>query len=103
MEKVIISYHPWEHIQDELDARWRSQKQLAELLDVKPNEINDLIKGRRNITAMRAMRIGQAFWQSTEMWMRIQNFYDIYLASQNKEQVKFVEKIWVRKREMALA
>ncbi|MDR3168711.1 MAG: hypothetical protein LBU27_02965 [Candidatus Peribacteria bacterium] len=37
------------------------------MLGVAPNEVNDLIKGRRNITAVRAMRIGKAFGQSAEM------------------------------------
>jgi HTH-type transcriptional regulator/antitoxin HigA len=46
---------------DELDARGRTQKQFAELLGIPTNEVNDLIKGRRNIDARLAMRIGQAF------------------------------------------
>jgi addiction module antidote protein, HigA family len=103
MERVVIAYHPWEHIQDELDARWWSQKQFAELLWVTTNEINDLIKGRRNVTAVRAMRIGKAFDQSAEMWLWIQNFYDIYTVSKNKTQVDQIEKIWSRMKELAFA
>jgi HTH-type transcriptional regulator/antitoxin HigA len=103
MERVIIAYHPGEHIKEELWARGRSQKQFAELLGVAPNEVNDLIKGRRNITAVRAMRIGKAFGQSAEMRLWIQNYYDIYLASRNKQQLKLVQEIWVRREAMAFA
>ena len=103
MERIIIAYHPWEHIKEELEARGRSQKQFAELLGVAPNEVNDLIKGRRNVTAIRAMKIGKAFGQSAEMRLWIQNYYDIYLASKNENQYKLLQEIGVRREAMAFA
>jgi HTH-type transcriptional regulator/antitoxin HigA len=61
MEKPIVAYHPGEILKDELDTRGRTQKQFAELIGITTNEVNDIIKGRRNITARLAIRIGQAF------------------------------------------
>ena len=61
MEKPIVAYHPGEILQYELHARKRTQKQFAALIGITTNEVNDIIKGRRNITARLAIRIGQAF------------------------------------------
>jgi HTH-type transcriptional regulator/antitoxin HigA len=61
MERVRVAYHPGEHILEELEARERTQKWFAELLEITTAEINDLIKGRRNITPRLALRIGEAF------------------------------------------
>ena len=58
---TIIAYHPGEYILEELRARGRSQAKFAELLGISKAEVNDIIKGRRNITARLAVRIGEAF------------------------------------------
>jgi plasmid maintenance system antidote protein VapI len=57
MERVRVAYHPGEYILEELQARGRTQKRFAELLEITTAEVNDLIKGRRNITARLALRI----------------------------------------------
>jgi len=103
MEKNYVAYHPWEHIQDELDARGWTQKQFAILLWISQNEVNDIIKWRRNVTARLAMRIWKAFWTSAWMRLWLQNSYEIYSFSKNKKEVAILDKIPHRMEELALA
>ena len=90
---TIIAYHPGVYILEELRARGWSQAKFAELLGISKAEVNDIIKGRRNITARLAVRIGEAFWTSADIWMKLQNIYDIYLVRNDKKEYYEVAKI----------
>ena len=54
-----------------------SQNQLARDLDVPPARINDIVKGRRAITADTALRLGTYFGTSPELWLNLQSDYDL--------------------------
>jgi len=57
-----------------------SQNQLARDIDVPVSRIAGIIKGDRSITADTALRLGKFFGTSPEMWLRLQNTYDLRLA-----------------------
>lgn len=57
-----------------------SQNQLARDIDVPVSRIAAIIKGSRAITADTALRFGQYFGTSAEMWMRLQSQYDLRRA-----------------------
>jgi addiction module HigA family antidote len=57
-----------------------SQNRLARDIDVPPARINDIVHGRRAITADTALRLGKYFGTSAEMWMGLQVEYDLRKA-----------------------
>lgn len=98
-KQIIIADHPWVIIADELKARNRSQKKFAELIWLTVAQVNDLVKWRRNISPKLALSIGSAFWTSANLWLKLQNDYDIYKLYQDEKTMKKVVEI----REKALA
>jgi addiction module HigA family antidote len=63
-----------------------SQNALARAIGVPPRRINEIILGKRAITADTALRLGYYFGNSASYWMHIQAEYDIELA---KEKIGF--------------
>ncbi|MCX6613327.1 MAG: HigA family addiction module antitoxin [Acidobacteria bacterium] len=61
--------HPGEILADELEAIDISAKKLADLLEVPPNRLYQLLAGKRNITADTALRLSQFFGMSADFWM----------------------------------
>jgi len=57
-----------------------SQNRLARDIDVSPARINDIVHGRRAITADTALRLGKYFGTSAELWMGLQVEYDLRKA-----------------------
>jgi addiction module HigA family antidote len=50
---------------------------LARDIDVPPNRISEIIKGKRAITADTALRLGKYFAVSAEIWLDLQTDYDL--------------------------
>ena len=57
-----------------------SQNRLARAIGVPPRRINEIILGKRAITADTALRLGYYFGNSASYWMHIQAEYDVELA-----------------------
>ncbi len=57
-----------------------SQNRLARNLDVPVARINDIIHGRRAITADTALRLGKFFGTSPVLWLNLQTEYDLRRA-----------------------
>ncbi len=57
-----------------------SQNQLARDIDVPVSRIAAIIAGRRSITADTALRFGVYFGTNAEMWLRLQNVFDLQSA-----------------------
>ena len=73
------SIHP-ENTGGILDELGISQYRLAKAIDVPPRRINEIVHGRRSITADTALRIGQALGMTPEFWLNLQKLYDLDLA-----------------------
>jgi addiction module HigA family antidote len=70
--------HPGEILQEEfLDALGISQSDFARHLGVSYQRINELVNGKRGITADTAWLLSQAFGNSAEFWMNLQMTYDL--------------------------
>lgn len=63
-----------------LQPRKLSQNALARAIDVPPRRINEIILGRRGITADTALRLGHYFGNEAEYWMQLQAVADLSLA-----------------------
>lgn len=53
---------------------------LAKDIGVPPTRIQDVIDGKRGISADTALRLGRYFGTSAELWMNLQNGYELELA-----------------------
>lgn len=81
MTQKLKNPHPGEILQEEfLDALGLSQNALAQAIGVPSNRINELVRGRRGITADTDLRLARYFGLSEGYWLRLQNTYDMMEA-----------------------
>jgi addiction module HigA family antidote len=74
--------HPGEILADELRDVGVSLTELARQLDVPPNRISEIIRGRRAITGDTALRLGHWFGTAPQFWANLQTAYDLRLAAE---------------------
>jgi antitoxin HigA-1 len=72
--------HPGEILADELAETGLTAKRLAEVIDVPPNRLYQILAGKRAMTADTALRLGQYFGMSADFWMNLQTAYELDLA-----------------------
>jgi antitoxin HigA-1 len=77
MEKMS-PIHPGEILLEEfLRPLEISQYRLAKDITVPARRINEIVLGRRSITAGTALRLGRYFGTSAQFWMNLQDHYDL--------------------------
>ena len=54
-----------------------SQYAVAEAIKVPPRHINEIVHGKRGITADTALRLGRFFGMETQFWLNLQTRYDL--------------------------
>jgi addiction module HigA family antidote len=54
-----------------------SQYRVAQSIHVSPRRINEIVLGKRTITADTALRLSKFFGNSAQFWMNIQTWYDL--------------------------
>lgn len=69
--------HPGEFLTDELEAIKISADELSRRIEVPANRISQIIRGKRDITADTALRLGCFFGTGPELWMNLQKTYDL--------------------------
>lgn len=73
--------HPGEVLMEEfLKPMGISQHRLAIHMRVSPQKINDIVRGKRNITADTALRLSIVLGTTPEFWLGLQNDYDLETA-----------------------
>ncbi|MEW6221582.1 MAG: HigA family addiction module antitoxin, partial [Thermodesulfobacteriota bacterium] len=73
--------HPGEILRAEfLEPLGISQYRLAKDLGVAARRINDIVRGRRAITADTALRLGRYFNMEAQFWLNLQSHYDMEVA-----------------------
>ena len=77
---TAIPIHPGEHLAEILEELGVSQYRLAKAIRVPPIRINEIVRGRRAITADTALRVGQALGMTAEFWLNLQRMYDLDVA-----------------------
>ncbi|MCH8344690.1 MAG: HigA family addiction module antidote protein [Planctomycetes bacterium] len=76
--KRLPPVHPGEILRDEfLTPLGISQYRLAKDIGVPPRRINEIVKGRRAITADTALRLSRYFGISAHFWMNLQTRYEL--------------------------
>ena len=78
MEKKLSPVHPGEVLQQEfLKPMGMSQNALALQLRVPARRINEIVLGKRSITADTALRLARFFGNSAKFWLGLQTDYDL--------------------------
>ena len=80
MERTPI--HPGQVLADELEQRGLNSKKLADVIEVPPNRLYQLLARKRNVAADTALRLSQCFGTSPYFWMNLQSAYELDLARQ---------------------
>lgn len=57
-----------------------TQYRLAKGIGVSPRRINEIVQGKRGITADTALRLGKFFGMEAQFWMNLQSHYDLEVA-----------------------
>jgi addiction module HigA family antidote len=74
----LKNIHPGEILLEEfLKPMNLSQNALARAISVPPRRINEIVLGKRSITADTALRLAKAFGTSIQFWMGLQDEYDL--------------------------
>ncbi len=80
--------HPGEILEKEfLQPLGISQSQLAKELNTTFRTINEIVNGKRNISPEMAVRLSRYFGTSEELWLNLQNQYDLYLVKKKKQEI----------------
>ena len=77
--------HPGELLKDEVESRGLMQKALAEQMGLPYTALNDILNGRRNLTAKVAMLFEAALGVSAELLLRMQLDYTMCMARKDKK------------------
>lgn len=93
--KKLPNIHPGEVLLEEfLKPLDISQNKLARAMGVPPRRINEIVHGKRAVTADTAIRLARALGTSEQFWMGLQADYDLEEARKvAQNELKRVENI----------
>ena len=78
--------HPGEMLLEEfLRPLGMSQRQFAAKLGWTTAKLNELVKGKRGVTADTALDLAKALGTSPEIWMNLQMHWDLWHAAQARQ------------------
>ena len=78
VKKKAQPIHPGEILLEEyLKPLGISQYRLAKETSVPPRRINEIVHGKRSITADTALRLARYFGTSERFWLNLQTHYDL--------------------------
>jgi len=84
MPRKVPLAHPGEILlEDFLKPMGISQYRLARAIGVPPRRINEVVLGRRGITADTALRLGAFFGTDAQSWLNLQSHYDMEMARES--------------------
>ncbi len=79
---LLAPVHPGEVLeQDFMKPNRLSNTALARAIGVAPARINEIVRGRRGITAGTALRLARYFNTDAQSWMNLQSQYELTLAA----------------------
>jgi antitoxin HigA-1 len=81
MTEKLPPIHPGEILREEfMQPLGLSSNAVARAIGVTPARINEVVRERRGITAETALRLARFFGTSVELWMNLQQSYDLACA-----------------------
>ncbi len=80
-EPKMPHVHPGEILlEDFMKPLGITQYRLAKEMNIYPRRVNEIVHGKRAITANTALRLARFFGTSAEVWMNLQAYYDLEVA-----------------------
>ncbi|MDQ0212803.1 addiction module antidote protein, HigA family [Arthrobacter sp. SRS-W-1-2016] len=77
----LAPIHPGEVLMEDFIVGFGiTQNKLAVAIHVPPRRINEIVHGKRAITADTALRLGKYFGTSAQFWLNLQTHYDLDVA-----------------------
>lgn len=74
----IAPIHPGEVLLEEfIESLGVTQHRVAVAIGVPPRRINEIVHGKRRISADTALRLGRYFGTSAQFWLNLQSHYDL--------------------------
>jgi addiction module HigA family antidote len=74
----LVPIHPGEVLmEDFIEPLGITQHKVAVAIGVPPRRINEIVHGKRRITADTALRLSRYFGTTDLFWINLQNRYDI--------------------------
>ncbi len=102
-EQKIAPVHPGEVLlEDFMKPLGLSQYRLAKEMNVYPRKVNEIVHGKRSITADTALRLARYLGTSPEVWMNLQALYDLETTRDKIEQA-IIQEVTPRRREDEMA
>jgi addiction module HigA family antidote len=99
--KKIPPIHPGEILLEEfLEPMGISQYRLSKDISVSPRRINEIVQGKRSITADTALRLSRYFGLSERFWLNLQSRYDLEVEKDNLD-VRLTNEVLVLKQKTA--
>lgn len=78
MSRTIAPVHPGEVLLEEfVEPLGVTQHRVAVAIGVPPRRINEIVHGKRRITADTALRLSRYFGTSDRFWLNLQTRYDL--------------------------
>lgn len=79
-EIQIEAFHPGGFLLEEIEERGILKKDLAQQLGILPNNLSQILYGKRNISVTLAIKLEQVLNISAETWISMQIAFDLQLA-----------------------
>ncbi len=97
--KTMEPIHPGEILAEEFLAPLKiSQYRLAKDINVPPRRINEIVHGKRSITADTALRLSRYLGLSERFWLNLQSRYDLEVEKDRlKGRIETEVKVFERK------
>ena len=87
MDNIPVAYsiHPGEILLSEfMEPLGLTAYRVAKDLHISVPRVNDLVRGKRGITADTALRLARYFGNSAQFWLGLQSGHDLWIASRSK-------------------
>ena len=81
---TAVTLHPGEVLQMELAARNIKKRDFANSLGMKAGHFNELLHGKRHVSAATALKLQKLLDIPAEYWMRVQVYHDLFME-RNKD------------------
>ena len=78
---------PGEYVRRDILGEFRlTQKELAERLGVSRRTVNQLVRGKRGISADMALRLGKLTGTTPRFWLNLQNAVDVWVVEHAEDE-----------------
>lgn len=84
-EMRIEAFHPGEFLAEEIEFRNIKKKDVADELGILPNNLSQILAGKRNISASLALKLERLLGISAEYWYNLQTAYELQQAREELE------------------